>query len=145
MIGGQAEVLMGGARITLDIDLRYRRSRANLLGLAEALRVLKPTLRGAPPDLLFRIDAEALALGCNYTFSTRFGNLDLLGFVEPLGDYDALAPGATMERVGKTEVKVIALDDLIQVKQHINRPKDRDSLMQLLAIKRIREESAGES
>jgi hypothetical protein len=35
---------------------------------------------------------------------------------------------------------VIGLDDLIRIKRHINRPKDRESLPQLEAIKRLREQ-----
>ena len=34
---------------------------------------------------------------------------------------------------------VISLDDLIRVKEHIRRPKDRESLMQLQAIKKLRD------
>lgn len=34
-------------------------------------------------------------------------------------------------------------DDLIRIKQHIQRPKDRESLMQLLAIQRVTEEGRG--
>lgn len=36
-------------------------------------------------------------------------------------------------------VRTISLADLIRVKEHIRRPKDRDSLFQLHAIKQIRE------
>ncbi len=38
-------------------------------------------------------------------------------------------------------VQTISLEDLIRVKEHIRRPKDRDSLFQLQAIKQIRAES----
>src|SRR5262245_22412807 len=103
VIGGQAEVLMGGARPTLDVDLCYRRAPENLRKLASALRELKPALRGAPPELQFRLDAEALALGNNYTFTTPIGDLDLLGFVEPLGGYEELITNATTMRVGDTD------------------------------------------
>jgi hypothetical protein len=34
---------------------------------------------------------------------------------------------------------IIGLDDLIQIKRYIGRPKDRESLLQLEAIKRLRE------
>jgi RNAse (barnase) inhibitor barstar len=37
-------------------------------------------------------------------------------------------------------VRTIALDDLLTVKLHINRPKDQESIAQLKAIKRIRQE-----
>jgi hypothetical protein len=69
VVGGQAEWIFGSPRVTFDVDLCYRRSRDNLVRLAEALRKLKPTLRGAPADLPFRLNAESLALGCNFTFT----------------------------------------------------------------------------
>jgi predicted nucleotidyltransferase len=143
VIGGQAESLMGSARVTYDVDLCYRRTQDNLERLAEALKQLKPTLRGAPPNLAFVIDARSLALGNNYTFETPLGSLDLLGWIDPLGDYDAVIKNAETHRVGDIELKVIGLADLIRVKEHIGRAKDRDSLWQLLAIQRLRRE--GES
>jgi len=142
VIGGRAEVLLGSARITMDTDICYRRTSGNLDRLATALRTLNPTLRGAPPDLPFRLDAESLALGNNFTFSTEsVGDLDLLGHVEPIGGYEELAARAEIIRFGDVDLKVASLDDLIRIKEHIGRPKDRDSLMHLLAIKRIRDES----
>src|SRR3954471_19963065 len=94
VIGGQAEALMGSPRITYDTDLCYRRSLENLERLAAALDELKPTLRGAPPDLPIVLDARALSLGNNYTFETPHGKLDLLGWVEPIGAYEAVAARA---------------------------------------------------
>ena len=34
----------------------------------------------------------------------------------------------------------MALDDLIRIKRYIGRPKDRESLLQLEAIKRLRDQ-----
>jgi predicted nucleotidyltransferase len=103
---------------------------------------LKATLRGAPKDLKILLDASALALGNNYRLTTPdYGDLDLLGNVEPLGDYDHLDRSASDYRIGDLELRVIDLEDLIAIKHHINRPKDQGSLCQLLAIKRIREET----
>ena len=143
IIGGQAEYLMGSARVTFDTDVCYRRTPDNLKKLAAALKELKPTLRGAPPDLPFRIDAESLALGMNYTFSTKEGDLDFLGLVEPLGGYDNIAPRAEIMMLGDIPIQVISLDDLITIKSYLGRPKDRDSLMHLQAIKRIRDQEKG--
>ncbi len=53
------------------------RTKQNLRRLAAA-REIKPTLRNAPKDLPFIIDEQTLALGSNFTFDTRFGDLDLL-------------------------------------------------------------------
>src|SRR3954454_10637180 len=142
VIGGQAEWVMGSPRITYDVDLCYRRNRQNLAQLASALKELNPTLRGAPPDLPFVIDVKTLELGSNFTLNTSIIDLDLLGYVEPIGDFEALIKRAQTYRVGSYDLQVIDLDDLIKVKQHIRRSKDQDSLMQLLAIKKVREEQA---
>jgi hypothetical protein len=90
VIGGQAQTLMGSPRVTFDIDLCYRRTKGNLERLALALKELNPKLRGAPSDVPVILDARALALGNNYTFETDVGKLDLLGWVEPHGDYEKL-------------------------------------------------------
>lgn len=146
VIGGQAEVLLGSSRTTFDVDLCYRRTTENLERLSRALHELQPTLRDAPKDLPFVIDAKSLALGSNFTFDTSLVPLDLLGWVPPIGDYDKLLQSAeSYEYKGKT-LKVIGLDDLIRIKEHLGRAKDRESLLYLRAIKQAREkDSASEN
>jgi len=78
VIGGQAALLHGSPLPTFDVDLCYRRTAENLKRLAAALRELHPTLRGAPPDLPFRLDAQSLALGANFTLQMDVGPLHLL-------------------------------------------------------------------
>lgn len=140
ILGGQAAVLYGSPLPTYDVDLCYRRTAANLERLAEALRQLHPTLRGAPPDLPFRLDAQSLALGANFTFLTDLGPLDLLGWVEPFGTYDELIARAEQMDLDTCRVAVIGLDDLIAVKRHIRRAKDQAALVQLEAIRQLRTE-----
>ena len=141
MVGGQAEALMGSARVTYDVDLCYRRTPDNLERLATALGTLKLTLRGAPPELKFRLDAQALALGQNYTFEVDGEYpLDFLGYLEPIGTYEDLLPRAEIVSIGGHATRVIGLDDLIRIKRYLGRPKDKESLLQLEAVKRLREQ-----
>lgn len=142
VIGGQAEYLFGSPRVTFYVDLCYDRAPDNLQRLASALAELKPTLRGAPPDLAMAFDARALAIGSNYTFDTALGPLDLLGHVEPIGGYADLAKRAGLFDIAGTKVQVIDLHDLIRIKEHTRRAKDKESLLQLYAIRRLREESS---
>ena len=142
VIGGQAELLMGSPRVTYDIDLCYRRTKDNLRRLAAALREIKPTLRNAPADLPFVIDEQSLALGSNFTFNTLLGPLDLLGYLEPVGDFEEIADRAFEVPLADIVVKVIHIDDLITIKQHLRRPKDQQSLLQLLAIRKVQSEGS---
>jgi predicted nucleotidyltransferase len=144
VIGGQAAALLGSPIPTYDVDLCYRRTSENLERLATALRELHPSLRGAPPGLPFRLDAESLALGANFTFDTDEGPLDLLGWVEPLGTYEDLLSSCNAINVGAFCLQVIGLDDLIAVKRHLGRPKDQATLVQLEAIRRMVDEGRSE-
>lgn len=93
------------------------------------------TLRGAPPGLPFRVDAETLRTGLNFTLSTDVGDLDLLGELIGVGGYDALAPTAdTMEVYGRT-VRVMSLDALERAKRASGRIKDLADLEMILALK----------
>jgi predicted nucleotidyltransferase len=141
VIGGQAASIYGCPIPTYDVDLCYRRTAENLERLAKALIELHPTLRGAPPDLPFQMDAKSLALGSNFTFNTDVGSLDLLGWVEPFGGYDELVARSESQQVGEHAVRVISLDDLIKIKRHIRRDKDQAALFQLEAIKKMRDQA----
>jgi hypothetical protein len=90
VIGDAAAVLQGSAYVTSDLDLCYSREKTNLEKIAKALAPFNPSLRGAPIDLAFRLDAATLGFGLNFTLSTNAGALDLLGEVAGLGGYAAV-------------------------------------------------------
>jgi hypothetical protein len=140
IVGGQAETLYGSARVVYDVTLCYRRTAENLERLARALARLKPIPRGWAGDLKFAVDAPALALGATYAFDTIHGPLDLVAHVSPLGGYDDVVERAVDVELGPCAVKVLALEDLIHMRAQST---DRDSLMHLLAIRRVRKEQGG--
>ena len=94
VIGGRAEQVMGGARVTYDSDFCVLRTLDNLKRVAEALKDLHPRPRDFPPDLPFVFDERTLSLGTTFTFETDVGKVDLLGEVEPIGSYDDLLKNA---------------------------------------------------
>ncbi|MEX0610496.1 MAG: hypothetical protein WD738_14500 [Pirellulales bacterium] len=118
--------------------MSYQRTQENLERLARALKVINPTLRGAPADLPFLLDAQSLALGSNFSFDTSYGELDLLGWLEPIGGYDDFASRAKTIEIEGRALRILSLEDLITIKRHIGRPKDRATLVQLEAIQRLR-------
>lgn len=75
VIGGVALVLQGAPRTTVDLDVCYSRTHANLAKLAKGLSPLQPRLRGAPQDLPFTLDARTLRSGLNFTLTTDRGDL----------------------------------------------------------------------
>lgn len=78
IVGGAAATAHGASRLTLDLDVVYRRTPENLRRLVDALGPHQPYPRGAPPGLPFRWDERTLQAGLNFTLTTTLGELDLL-------------------------------------------------------------------
>src|SRR5215470_8715204 len=91
IVGGAAMRFQGSARLTEDLDFCYLRGRKNIERLAKAFAPFHPHLRGALENLPFHLDAATIERGSNSTVLTDLGQIDLLGHVSGLGDYDAVA------------------------------------------------------
>jgi len=134
VIGGLAAQAHGSARITQDTDFLYSRTRDNIERLTAALLPYQPYLRGAPPGLPFRFDARAVQQGLNFTLRTALGDIDLLGEVAGVGNYEAVLPHAVRLPVFGQEVLVIDLPWLIRAKRAAGRPKDLEAIAELEAL-----------
>jgi hypothetical protein len=131
VIGGVAARAHGSARETQDLDVVYRRTPENIERLAGALAPYAPYLRGAPPGLPFRWDAATIRRGLNFTLTTRFGDLDVLGEVTGGGSYDALLPRSRPVAAFGVEVRCVDLACLIHLKRAAGRPRDLDAIAEL--------------
>jgi hypothetical protein len=125
VIGGLAGLAHGSAYPTFDLDVAYARDRANIERMADALKEIGVTLRGAPPDLPFQIDAQALSNGSNFTFNSPYGSFDILGDVAGISAYDELKGKSDAALIEDVEVRVASIDHLIAMKRAANRPKDQ--------------------
>lgn len=125
VVGGVAGLAYGSAYPTYDFDIAYSRDAANLGRLVAALADIGVSLRGAPPDLPFQLDAQTLVNGANFTFDTEFGSFDILGDVAGIKSYESLRRKSKFKRIAGVDVRVASLDDLISMKRAANRVKDR--------------------
>lgn len=125
VIGGVAGGAHGSAYPTYDIDVMYARDRENLERLATVLRDCNATPRGAPADSPFALDAETLAAGGNFTFSTRFGPLDILAYPSGAPPYERVREEAAAIDVGGRTVRIASLDHLIAMKEVAGGGKDK--------------------
>jgi predicted nucleotidyltransferase len=141
VVGGAAATAHGSARLTLDLDVVYRRTLENLRRVVESLSPVHPYLRGAPPGLPFRWDVETLTRGLNFTLTTDLGAIDLLGEIAGGGRYEALLPTAETISIFGVECRCLSLRQLIAVKRAAGRVKDLEALAELEAIAEERRES----
>lgn len=138
IIGGAAAVLHGSAYVTADLDLCYSRERENLKKLAASLAPFNPALRGAPNNLPFQLDAGTLTSGLNFTLTTDVGDLDILGEVTGLGNYEEALPFSEQMEIFGLHYNVLTLEGLIKTKRATGRTKDLMLLPELAALVDIR-------
>jgi hypothetical protein len=139
IIGGLAMTLHGSAYVTRALDICYRRSAQNIAALATALAPLHPYLRGAPPGLPFRLDTVTIQAGLNFTLTTDLGDLDLLGEVSRVGGPEQVFAHSEEHELFGLSVRVLSLDALIAAKKAAGRIKDRNHLLELEELKKLKE------
>lgn len=145
VVGGAAATAHGSARLTLDLDIVYRRSPDDISRLVEALAPYSPYLRGAPPGLPFVLDQQTVSRGLNFTLSTTLGEIDLLGEITGGGDYDQLLPHSVVLRLFGLTCRGLSLRQLIEVKRAVGRPKDLEVIAELEAISEEHDRAESES
>ena len=140
VVGGLASILHGASLITNDLDICYRRSKKNLEALVQALTAFQPMLRGPKGEgISFLFDAKTLQNGMNFTLKTEQGDIDLLGELSGVGNYEMLNRSALKTELFGIPIKVISLEDLIRAKRAAGRKKDLVHLDELEALKLMTE------
>ncbi len=134
LVGGMAGIAQGSSYPSFDVDLAYARDGSNLSRLVEALTEIGVSLRNAPPELPFQLDARTLENGSNFTFATKFGDLDVLGDLKGIRSYAELRESAELKVVAGVEVRVASIDHLIAMKRAANRTKDKLMVEEYLVI-----------
>lgn len=125
VVGGVAGLAHGSSYPTYDLDVAYARDTGNMRRLVLALAEIGVTLRGAPADLPFQLDARSLENGANFTFETEFGSFDILGDIAGVKSYEELRNASVPEWIAGVDVRVASLDHLIAMKRAANRVKDQ--------------------
>jgi hypothetical protein len=65
VVGGAAAIAHGVARLTLYLDIVYRRTPDSIRRLVTVISVMQPYLRGAPPGFPFHWDERTVKGGLN--------------------------------------------------------------------------------
>lgn len=135
LIGGLAAITHGAPLVTQDVDVCYARDDENLGTLAAAMNEVRSQLRGADPDLPFRMDARTLRAGDSFTLTTDIGWIDLLGTPSGTMGYDDLVRTADPFTLFGHRVLVASIDDLIRMKRAAGRRKDLLAVEELSALR----------
>ena len=140
IVGGFAGIVHGCTFVTQDIDICCDFSADNLLKLQDALFDLNPVHRMTPNRQKFRLTKESSGHFKNLYLDNDIGQLDCLGSIDGLGDYHKVKAASVSVEVEDVQLNVLSFDALIKAKKAMNRPRDKEVIAQLEAIKKLKEQ-----
>lgn len=132
VVGGVAANAHGAVRLTQDLDVVMPMSAEVLDRLLDVLRPYRPH-HALRLDLgPIQQDGETLSAFRMLLIETDLGRLDVIKEVPPVGGYEDLAT-VTVQLAG-VDVRIVTLEQLIDIKEAVGRPKDKLALQELRAI-----------
>ncbi|MBN1676657.1 MAG: nucleotidyltransferase [Kiritimatiellae bacterium] len=138
VVGGFAAVAHGGTLLTQDVDVCCDFSPDNLMRLQQAVADLHPVHRMTPARLPLELTPEKCRGLKNLYLDTDYGQLDCLGNVMGLGDFPDVKRGSIEVRLEAGACRILSIDDLIKAKEAMGRPRDKETVLQLRAIREKR-------
>ncbi len=137
IVGGFAGVVHGCTCVTQDIDICCDFSPANLLRLQKAISGLHPVHRMTPHRNMLRLTKKTCGQFKNLYLDTDIGQLDCLSSIDGIGDYKEVKSASELIEAEGTQLRVLSLDALIRAKKAMKRPRDKQAILELEAIKEL--------
>lgn len=138
LIGGFAAVVHGSTLVTQDLDICMAMSDTNLENLRKILKDYDPWHRMNRKARLSFLEHPKTTEGLNNIYlQTDLGILDILSETPPAGDFEAIKKNSIEIPLYGHKCKIISIDDLIKVKEKMNRPKDVQAVMELRKIREL--------
>ncbi|NQT01186.1 MAG: nucleotidyltransferase [Planctomycetes bacterium] len=138
IIGGFAGVVHGCTYVTQDIDICCDFSPDTLLALQKAISDLHPVHRMTPGRKGLKLTEQTCGQFKNLYLDTDIGQLDCLSFIDGLGDYSEVKQESELIEVEEIRMRVLSVDALIKAKKTMNRLRDKEAVLQLEAIKKLK-------
>jgi predicted nucleotidyltransferase len=139
VVGGVAATIHGSARYTNDLDICYATDAVNLQRLVELLTEWNAYLRGVEQGLPFILDVQTFSITPLLTLVTTHGDFDLIDRVPGVGGYDEALARSEEAQIGSVRFPTISLDALIDAKRAARRKKDVEHLIELEALRALRD------
>ena len=130
LVGGLAAVVQGAPVTTMDVDIVHNRSSENISKLIVFLKSVDATYR-RPDDKVIGPDEEDISGMGHFLFTTRFGPLDVLAFIEQGKAYEDLLEHTVEIEFRGHIIRVLNLKTLVELKKASRDPKDKQRLIVL--------------
>jgi hypothetical protein len=134
LVGGMACVFHGSQIVTQDVDICAPLTPENLRRLIAALQGIHPRFRMSQDLRPLPQNPKELETLKNIYLHTDLGQLDVLSEIAGIGKFSDLERHIINADLGGISIRVLDLDALIVAKKAMNAPKDRQAVIELLAI-----------
>lgn len=135
VIGAFASVAHGATLVTQDVDVCCPFTSRNLLKLQAAVADLHPVHRLTPKRLPLQLTRQKCRGLKNLYLETDLGVLDCLSEVLGVGNFATVKKQSVVIDLGFGKCRILGLDALIKAKRAMGRPRDREAVVQLEAIR----------
>jgi len=143
IVGGFAGVVHGCTYVTQDIDICCDFSPANLLKLQGAVSDLHPVHRMTPNRKKLKLTQKTCGQLKNLYLDTDIGQLDCMSFIDGLGDYEKVKRASELVKVEDVQLRVLSVGALIKAKNAMNRPRDKQAVLELEAVRKLKRPKRG--
>ena len=130
LVGGLAAVVQGAPVTTMDIDIVHSRSSENISKLIAFLKSIDAIYR-RPDDTVIEPNEEDISGMGRFLFTTRFGPLDVLAYIEQGKTYEDLLEHTVEIEFRGNIIRVLKLKALVEFKKTSRDPKDKQRLLVL--------------
>ncbi len=134
LVGGYAAMVHGVSLVTKDINVCTHFSGKNLERIHHAVADLHPYFFPPAPKRPFTLPPNFEVGLQNLYLDTDLGRLDCLGQVLGIGDYAAARAESIPLNLPFGCLWILSRKAMIRAKSALDRPHDKVSVMQLLAI-----------
>ncbi len=135
LIGGFAAVVHGTTLVTQDLDICAAITEDEVSKLRKALKDLHPRHRMNPNAKHSFLEYPKVIKDTNNIYlETDLGILDILSQAQPAGSFNEIKNRSLAVSLYGYKCRVISIEDLIQIKKEMKRPKDLQAVEELQII-----------
>ena len=135
VVGGYAAAAQGCTLVTMDVDICCRMTGGNLLRLQDAVADSHPVHRMTPQRLPLELTGKSVSGLKNLYLDTDLGQLDCLGEIAGIGDYERVLALSEEVELPFGICRILTVEGLIKAKKALDRPRDREAVLQLEALR----------
>ncbi len=137
LVGDVAAMAHGSPRVAPRLEVCFDPEKENVDVLVALLARRNAYPRGIEKGIPFKLDAKTLEMAEVAPLVTDLGEIDLYRVVPGVGEYATCRSASALVKAGEARLLVLDLPELVAARRAAGRPRDREPLVELLALQEL--------